>query len=117
MVGVPGENLNDGLPSQKLDAGVVHVVPGSPAGPSGAADQLWSWDAPIFFGTLANDHFGAALAVGDFDRNGVDDLAIGVPNAAWNEADTGIVQILYGWPPGWIFGDGFETADTRKWGP
>jgi FG-GAP repeat len=118
VAGVPEENLSDGLPSQKLDAGVVQVVPGAwVAADHGDNDQLWSWDAPIGFGSLANDHFGGALAVGDFDRNGVDDLAIGAPNASWNENDTGIVQILYAWPPGWIFGDAFESRDTRKWGP
>lgn len=116
VFGVPDENLNDGLPNQKLDAGVVHVLFGGAAGLSGGGSQYWHWDQ-IGFGALANDHFGGALAVGDFDGNGVDDLAIGAPGADWTSAEEGIVQILYGWPPGWIFGDTFEGGNVEKWAP
>lgn len=47
------------------------------------------------------DHFGSALAVGDFDNDGFQDLAIGVPgenleDPAPTQLDAGVVQILYG---------------------
>lgn len=43
------------------------------------------------------DRFGAALAAGDFDNNGGDDLAIGVPNEAVNgRTDAGAVNVIYG---------------------
>lgn len=44
-----------------------------------------------------NDHFGAALAAGDFDGDGVDDLAVAAPNDSQSGiADAGIVQVFYG---------------------
>jgi hypothetical protein len=47
------------------------------------------------------DHFANALAVGDFDDDGFEDLAIGVPgenleDPAPTQLDAGVVQILYG---------------------
>jgi hypothetical protein len=53
---------------------------------------------------LANDRFGKALAVGDFDDDGFDDLAIGVPGDNFRDFphlgdfanDTGAVHIVYG---------------------
>lgn len=50
------------------------------------------------------DHFGAALAVGDFDNDTFDDLAIGVPGENLEgppaNLDAGVIQILYGSPTG-----------------
>jgi hypothetical protein len=118
VVGVPGENLYDGEPGQKLDAGIVQVIHGSAAGPNEevAFHQIWSWDTGLSFAAVANDNFGGAVAVGDFDGNGVDDLAIAAPGAEWfSEPGAGAVQILYAWPPGWIFGDDFEAGHGGKW--
>jgi hypothetical protein len=43
------------------------------------------------------DYFGKALAVGDFDRNGIDDLAIGVPGEDIGSAGgAGAVNIIFG---------------------
>jgi hypothetical protein len=115
VVGVPDENFDDGTPDLRLDVGAVHVLFGGAGGLSASGSQYWHWDA-IPFGALAGDRFGAALATGDFDGNGVDDLAIGAPGALWSgQAETGIVQILYAWPPGWIFGDDFEGGNAQKW--
>ena len=69
-----GEDV-DGTPG----AGAVNVLYGMPGvGLTAAGDQIWHQDIAGAKG-VANpgDHFGAA--VGDFDGNGVNDLAIGVP--------------------------------------
>jgi hypothetical protein len=116
VFGVPRENLFDGAPGEIVDAGVVHVRSGQAARTGTGSGQTWSWEGPLDFGALDGDELGAALAVGDFDANGVDDLAIGAPGALVDSAaETGLVQILYGWPPGWIFGDDFERGDAARW--
>jgi len=88
VVGAPFENWG-----ATVDAGMIHVYPGSSSGPditNGASFLAYELDG----GTLTtNGHFGAALAVGDFDDDGYDDLAIGDPGD--NNA-RGITHILLG---------------------
>jgi hypothetical protein len=116
-VGVPGEDLYDGTPGVLVGAGIVQITYGSAAGPHGLSTRtaIFNWDT-IGFGALSDDLFGSPLAVGDFNRDGIDDLAIGAPFADWGgDGDVGIVQILHGSKPGWIFGDGFESGGVWKW--
>jgi hypothetical protein len=42
------------------------------------------------------DHFGAALAAGDFDGDGFDDLAVGVPDEDGAATDDGQVIVFFG---------------------
>ncbi|MEO8196498.1 MAG: FG-GAP repeat protein [Thermoanaerobaculia bacterium] len=59
-----------------------------------------------------NDRFGSAAAVGDFDRDGFADLAVGMPGKDLPMAtDAGVVLVLQGA----LFSDNFETGDTRLW--
>jgi FG-GAP repeat protein len=54
-------------------------------------------------GEGTGDHFGAALAIGDFDGDGFADLAAGAPNknhGAGNPAESGRVYVAYGDPGG-----------------
>ncbi len=44
----------------------------------------------------ASELFGAALAAGDFDGDGIDDLAIGIPQNRTGAPSAGAVQIHYG---------------------
>ena len=45
----------------------------------------------------AGDRLASVLATGDFDGDGVFDLAIGTPNEGWNSlTNSGVVQVLYG---------------------
>ncbi len=94
-VGVPYEDIDT-----ITDAGAVNVVYGSPTGLSILAvdDQFWNQDSPyVEGGCEAWDRFGTTLAAGDFDGDGWDDLAIGVPfEDVGATADAGAVNILYG---------------------
>ena len=78
-------------------AGAVDVVYGSANGLTESGAQLWSQDsAGILFQATIGDQFGAALSAGDFDGDGFDDLAVGVPGEDAFADDTGVVQIIYG---------------------
>ncbi|GMU65216.1 MAG: hypothetical protein AMXMBFR36_14900 [Acidobacteriota bacterium] len=61
----------------------------------------------IFGDPAAGERFGLGLAAGDFDADGDDDLAIGVPN----EGDNGSIYVISGSQFGLIF------ADSVFWAP
>ena len=90
-IGVPGQSVSGGA-----DAGAVIVQYGAASG--SLAVQIITQDSFEIGGAAeANDYFGAALAAGDFDNDGRDDLAIGVPGEAIGSAnDAGAVAVLYG---------------------
>ncbi|MBI4518603.1 MAG: FG-GAP repeat protein [Deltaproteobacteria bacterium] len=98
-IGAPGESIG-----AVEDAGFVNVLYGSAAGLQTAApaDQGWSQDSSVGGGAVEGtvergDRFGSALAAGDFDNNGADDLAVGVPNEEVNgDLEAGFVNVLYG---------------------
>ncbi|MCW5774987.1 MAG: FG-GAP repeat protein [Phycisphaeraceae bacterium] len=106
--GVPGDDLAIGAPFEtfagKHNCGMVNAVyasPGfglDPAAPT--VPQAWTQNSPGIPQTAHSfDNFGLTLAVGDFDSNGADDLAIGVPyeNIGANGA-CGVVNVIYGVP-------------------
>ncbi len=72
------EDLVIGVPNEKVGniaaAGAVHVIYGRASGLSATSNQLWTLNNPS-----TNDHFGAALAAGDFNGDGFNDLGIGIP--------------------------------------
>src|SRR5262249_21692964 len=74
-IGVPNENIN-GITA----AGAVNVLYGTATGLSAANNQFWNKDSANVLGdTIAQEYFGSALACGDFNGDGVSDLAIGAP--------------------------------------
>lgn len=96
-VGVPFENLTiDG--TSRIDAGAVNVIYGSPAGLTGGGAQIWHQGQPGVAGSPEkNDQFGRALGAGDFNGDGFDDLAVGVPReGVAGMGDHGMVHILFG---------------------
>jgi FG-GAP repeat len=50
---------------------------------------------PIEGNAEKDDFFGSSVATGDFDGDGADDLAIGVPNKSFANS-TGAVNVIYG---------------------
>ena len=80
------------------DSGDVRVMYGSTSGLNPSGIQVWSQGSPnIAGGPESSDHFGAALAAGDFDGDGRTDLAIGVPGEDLTVvSNAGAVNVLYG---------------------
>jgi hypothetical protein len=93
-VGVPGEDVGS-----VENAGAVNVIYGSASGGLTAdGNQLWHQDSTgIADAAEPGDIFGSSLAAGDFDGDGRDDLAIGVPaEDVGSVANAGAVNVLYG---------------------
>jgi hypothetical protein len=102
-VGVPGEGIRG-----RAGAGMVTILYGSAAGFDGSSAALSERTAGISGSPGAGDHFGAALAAGDFDNDGWSDLAIGIPGQNRGAyPDAGAVITLYGTPAG--------LDATREW--
>jgi hypothetical protein len=92
-VGVPGEDVGT-----IDDAGAVTVLSGSATGLGAGGGQLFSQNSVGVLGAAeSGDGFGSALGVGDFDNDGFDDLAIGVPSeGAGAISQAGAVNVLFG---------------------
>ena len=84
--------------SGHTDSGVVQIFYGGASGLSSTGAQVWDQNVSGVVGDVNTDEqFGAAMAVGDFDHDGYDDLAIGAPHYPGSGATgTGEVSILYG---------------------
>lgn len=74
-------------------SGSVHILHGSVTGLTESGDQLWTLDTTGVQGVaVADDHWSDALAAGDFNCDGFDDLAIGAPR----KFSVSLVSVLYG---------------------
>ena len=100
-IGVPGETV--GAPQNEI-AGAVNVLYGAGIGLSGTGAQLFSQVG----GTVEfRDRFGEALAAGDFNGDGVADLAAGASGEnVGSVEDAGAVSVLYGSAGGLTTGGG-----------
>lgn len=98
-VGAPRENLSVTFPFPMTwsDAGQVTVLYG-PFSNGQPASRLHINRLTFTSGIAASadERFGMALAAGDFDNNGVSDLAIGSPLAGLDPDQSGAVTVLYG---------------------
>ncbi len=92
-IGVPYEVIG-GIAA----VGSVNVIYGSEDGLDTDGDQRWHQDSEGVGGTNEyGDLFGAALAAGDLDRDGRDDLVIGVPgDSVGTIFRAGAVTVIYG---------------------
>ena len=102
VFGVPGEDGNFG----ETDMGMIGILYGISGLPStGGGLQLvlhqWWWNA-LFpeAGDGTGDHFGSSLAMADFDRDGFDDLVVGIPGAdsVLGDDEFGGIRVLTGNP-------------------
>ncbi|MBS3758528.1 MAG: DUF1566 domain-containing protein [Desulfobacterales bacterium] len=102
-IGVLGEDLT--VEGENIEnAGAVNVLygskseEGSDGGLTAKDNQLWHQDSDgIADVAEAADNFGSSLAANDFNGDGFDDLAIGVPGEDIGEIEnTGAVNVLYG---------------------
>src|SRR5215217_2781277 len=108
-VGVPEEDYG----SSALDSGLVTVLFGSASGLTGTGAQSWSQaSAHVLEVTETGDRFGSALAAGDFNGDGFDELAVGVPTEDVDTAeDVGAVNVLFGSI------DGLTSTGNQLWVP
>jgi hypothetical protein len=108
-----GDGFSDvaiGAPGNYGERGEVNVLYGTDSGLSPAGDQRWTQDTPDVQGVMQpGDRFGAALVAGNFDGDGYDDLAIGVPGEDLDAADAGAVNVLYG------SASGLGSARNQLW--
>lgn len=80
-------------------AGAVYVLRGSSAGLGLPNQVLWQGSPDSPDSAKEDDMFGTTLAAGDFNGDGVDDLAVGIPfNDSAGSSDSGAVQVIYGSP-------------------
>ena len=95
-VAAPGEDFGS-----DVNVGAVYIY-------RGGSGSLTAWVARNQAGLGANeaeDRFGTALAAGDFNGDGFDDLAVGAPNEALSTTRSGYVFVLRGTtsgPTAWV---------------
>ena len=125
VVGVPGEYYwpnNRFCTIRGADAcghvGAINVLYGSPTGLSGWDDHYFGQNTSRVAGIAhVDDEFGAAVAVGDIDGDGYDDVVVGSPQeyywpnarycARYSCGQVGAINVLYG------SADGVTTTDDH----
>ncbi len=118
VVGVPGDDVTvfawNGSTTH-TDAGSIHVIYGSSNGLTDVGDQIVD---RVSDGLDANvdveDRFGETVAVADFNCDGYEDVAVGVPydDAQSGRTDDGSIHVIYGTPSGLTSVDDFFHQGT-----
>ncbi|MFC8517762.1 FG-GAP-like repeat-containing protein [Streptomyces sp. NPDC057257] len=85
-----------------VTGGRIHVIYGTGSGPSASRRVSYTQNtAGVPDSSETGDRFGQALAIGDFDKNGYADLAVGAPGETFGDdshylASAGAVTLLRG---------------------
>ncbi|MEM7479449.1 MAG: FG-GAP and VCBS repeat-containing protein, partial [Planctomycetota bacterium] len=99
-IGAPGRKLFSwaGLPFFAENAGAVEVFYGSSWGLMPEASMVLTQSSFLASSIGSGDQFGFSIAAGDFDNDGYEDLAIGVPGEDLHPfaRNVGEVEIIYG---------------------
>ncbi len=120
LIGAPGSNI------PAADAGRAYIFRGGQASQETAANLDIYADVPLRAGTEAGDLYGTAVAsAGDFDGDGIWDLAIAAPagNSEPSGAVSGFVHLLHSstgpvaaqlqsWRAAWVPGAGGGQVDV-----
>jgi len=94
------------------DAGAITVHYSGGGAPGSAGSDVLIQDGGVATSTEVGDNFGYSLAVGDFDDDGCDDLAVGSPEEDWGSTQaTGVLVVLYG------DDSGISTSGAQTFGP
>jgi disulfide bond formation protein DsbB len=93
VAGVPGESVGT-----VVGAGAAQVIYGSASGVQSNGNQVWHQDeSGIFDAAESNDRFGEAVTTDDFNNDGSDDLAVGIPQEDVGAVlNAGAAQVIYG---------------------
>ena len=94
---VLGAALADGPGNGRPDGGEAYIFLG-PFQPGERDPAAGQYDV-VIYGAAAGDQLGRAVTTGDFDGDGVDDLALGAPmgdGASGDRSDSGQVYVLLG---------------------
>ena len=95
--GSTGADVAIGVVGENAGAGAVTVLRGSSSGLTTTGAQEWTQNsAGIDFVSASGDAFGFALAAGDFQGDGNDDLAIGAPFDDVESSNEGSVTMMRG---------------------
>lgn len=114
VVGAPGEDIG-----KTKNAGLVNIVGINASAPNRTLRQVHQGRPGISGALEAYDNLGGALALGDFDGNGTDDIAIGVSYEDGSEKnDTGAVNVIFAGesksPDGWMAKDDHILAKSKS---
>jgi subtilisin family serine protease len=95
----------------KKDAGIVHVMYGSATGAKAVGSQMWNQDTPGVHGLAeAGDRFGDAVATGDLNKDGYDDLVVSASREDLGVfKDAGAVHVILG------SAGGLRAAGNQIW--
>ena len=113
-IGIPKDD-----PKGRKNSGSVLVVPGAQNGVDRGGSAIVSQKGRVPGSPNKGDRFGTAIAVGDFNGDGYDDMAAGVPGEdAAGLSNSGAVNVLYGSRKGlrkagsgWLRQSGAEAND------